>query len=329
MARTDLEAFFAYMQAFELAWLADDWSTLGEHFTEDADYDAVDAGPFGAGGEGRKGVVAALAASTRGIDRRFDVRIPEVIDGPRTTPDGIFMRYRLTLRRAGLPDFVSHGDHLATFAGGRIAKLLDTPDAGTGARLEAYLAEHGDRLRPAGSPLTTDLDARDLRDLDAATARSLTRAYGHAKSEQDAGAALSVCSPDFVLDTPSMGSVTRGTEETRATLGLFFSVFPDYAFAIEGIAAEQGSVACWGHVRMTFGGDFLGIAATGRTAELPAVSVFTCAGGALTSERFYLDLAGLCSGIGVAVDDMRAALGLARVEDASPAQKKLAAGGVR
>lgn len=329
MTRTDLERFFGYMQAFELAWLADDWSQLGEHFTADADYDAVDAGPFGLGGSGRKGVVAALAGSTRSIDRRFDVRIPEVIDGPRTRPDGIFMRYRLTLRRAGLPDFVSEGDHLATFAGGRIAKLVDTPAPGTGARLAAYLAEHGSGLRPAGSPLATDLDPRDLRDLDAATARSLVRAYGAAKSEQDIGAALAVCSPDFVLDTPSMGAIARGADEARAQLGLFFHVFPDYGFAVDGIAAEDGSVGCWGQVRMTFAGDLLGLAPTGRTAELPAVSVFTCAGGAITGERFYLDLAGLCARIGVPVDDMNATLGLVQMAEAEAAHVRAAVGGAK
>ena len=291
MATSDLERFFGYMQAFEIAWLSDDWSGLGDLFAADARYDAVDAGPFGGGGEGRKGVVAALCDSTRTIDRRFDVRIPEVIDGPRTRADGIYMRYRLTLRRAGLPDFVSIGDHVATFANGRIATLVDTPEPGTGARLAAYLAEHGARLRPAGSGLATDLDPRDVRDLEQATARSLVRAYGAAKSEQDAGAALAVCSPDFVLETPSMGAAARGREAVSAQLGLFFAVFPDYGFTIGGLAAEGDAVACWGTVRMTFGGRFLGLAPTGRTAELPAVSVFTCAGGAITGERFYLDLA--------------------------------------
>jgi predicted ester cyclase len=326
---SDLERFFGYMQAFELAWLADDWAGLGEHFAPDADYHAVDAGPFGAGGSGRRGTGAALAASTRTIDRRFDVRIPEVIDGPRTRPDGISMRYRLTLRRAGLPDFVSCGDHLATYAGGVIARLVDTPEPGTGARLEAYLAEHGARLRPAGAPLVTDLDPRDLRDLESATARSLVRAYGAAKSEQDVGAALAVCSPDFVLDTPSLGAIARGTDEARAQLGLFFGVFPDYAFAIGGIAAEAGSVACWGRVRMTFAGDLLGLAPTGRTAELPAVSVFSCAGGAIGGERFYLDLAALCAQIGVPVEDMSATLGLVRMAEAEAAHVRAAVGGAR
>ena len=30
MATSDLERFFGYMQAFEMAWLSDDWSGLGD-----------------------------------------------------------------------------------------------------------------------------------------------------------------------------------------------------------------------------------------------------------------------------------------------------------
>lgn len=308
MATSDLERFFAYMQAFELAWLTDDWSGLGAHFGDDAVYRPVDAGPFGGGGAGRAGVVAALRSSTSAVDRRFDVRIPEVVEGPSRRGDGIVMRYTLTLRRAGLPDFVSAGEHVATFADGRIAAIVDTPVAGVGARLEAYLAEHGAALRPAGSPPVTDLEPRDLRDLEAATARSLVRAYGAAKSEQDAGAALAVCSPGFVLDTPSFGVVARGRAEARAQLDAFLDVFPDYRFVAEGIAAGDDGVACWGRVRMTFAGRFLGLAPTGRTAELPAVSIFRHAGGALAGEVFHLDLATLCAQIGVALEDMNAEL---------------------
>ena len=317
MATTDLERFFGYMQAFELAWLGDDWSGLGDFFTADATYRAIDAGPFGDGGSGRDGVVAALRDSTGSIDRRFDVRIPEIIEGPTTRADGIFMRYTLTLRRAGLPDFTSLGEHVASYANGRIAQLVDTPEPGTGARLAAYLAEHGARLRPAGAPLELNLDPRDLRDLENATLRTLVRAYGAAKSEQDIAAALAVCSPGFVLDTPSMGAIARGADEARAQLGLFFDVFPDYGFAIEGIAAGDGSVACWGRIRMTFARQFLGIAPTGRTAELPAVSVFTSKGGALDDEIFYFDLATLCAQIGVSVDEMNAQLAVIRPAEAA------------
>ena len=60
------------MQAFELAFLADDWSVLNDLFAPaDAVYEPVDAGAFG-GGSGREAAIAALRASTSGIDRRFD-----------------------------------------------------------------------------------------------------------------------------------------------------------------------------------------------------------------------------------------------------------------
>ena len=327
MATTDLERFIGYMQAFELALLADDWSGVTDLFASDAVYEPIDAGAFGGGGSGRDAAVAALRASTAGIDRRFDVRIPEVLEGPLTRPDGtIFMRYRLTLRRAGVPDFVSHGDHVTTYAGGRIARIVDTPDADTAARLAAYLERHGAKLRPAGSALATGIDPRDARELDAALSRSLARAYGHAKSEQDVGAALAVCSPDFVLDTPALGITGRGRDEVALQLGLFFETFPDYGFTGEGCAAEDGSVAFWGRVHMTFAGPFLGIAATGRKVDMPAMSVFTQRGGALGSETFHVDLATLAEQMGVPVDDMRAQLALLR-----PAEPlaQAAAGGAR
>lgn len=328
MATTDLERFFAYMQAFELAWMTDDWSGLGDFFTPDATYDPVDAGPFGGGGRGRDGVVAALRASTSTIDRRFDARVPEVLDGPRTRDGGVYMRYRLGLRRAGVPEFFSIGDHVATFAGGRIRSIVDRPEPGTAAKLAAYLETHGARLRPAGAPFNADLAPQDLRDLELATMRSLVRAYGAAKSEQDVGAALAVCSPDFVLDTPSMGAIARGRDEADAQLQLFFSVFSDYTFTTDGIAAEGDSVACWGRVRMTFAGPFLGLAPTGKTAELPAVSVFRSAGGAIAGERFFFDLATLCEQIGVRVDDMNAQLAAIRPAEVAAAPRA-AAGGAR
>ena len=326
MATTDLERFIGYMQAFELALLADDWSVLTDLFSPDTVYEPIDAGAFGSGGTGREAAIAALRASTGGIDRRFDVRIPEVLEGPLTRPDGaIFMRYSLTLRRAGVPDFVSYGDHVTTYANGRIARIVDTPDAGTAARLAQYLEQHGAQLRPAGSPLATDVDPRDARDLDGAVARSLARAYGHAKSEQNTAAALAVCSPDFVLDTPALGTTGRGREEVALQLGLFFETFPDYRFAGEGCAAENGAVAFWGRVSMTFAGAFLGLAPTGRKVDMPAISVFRQQGGALTSETFFIDLATLAEQMGVSVDDMRARLAMLRPEPLALA----AAGGAR
>ena len=71
--------------------------------------------------------------------------------------------------------------------------------------------------------------------------------------------------------------------------------------------------------------DGLGIPATGRKVDMPAVSIFTQRGGALGSETFFLDLATLAEQMGVAVDDMRARLALLR--PAEPLAQ--AAGGAR
>jgi len=331
MTNTSLTSFLAYARAFELAWLTDDWSGVAACFTEDARYDVHDAGPFGGGGAGRDGVVAALRDSTRAMDRRFDVRIPEIVAGPEPRPDGVWMRYALTLRRAGLPELRTTGTNLATFApDGRIATLVDTPDAGVGARAAAYLAEHGAALRPAGAPLPTELAPHDARDLEHALMRSLVCCYGAAKSQQDVEAALAPCSDDFVLDTPAFGTVARGKDEARAQLRVFFDVFPDYRVSVDGIAAERGSVACWGTAHLTFGGPFLGIAPTGRTAHVPFVSVFACDAGAVHGERFYFDLATLCAQIGVPVERMTDALAALRPAqpDAAPREAAAAAGGL-
>jgi hypothetical protein len=68
----------------------------------------------------------------------------------------------------------------------------------------------------------------------------------------------------------------------------------------------------WGTARMSLHGALLGVPATDRTAEIPAFSAFTFVDDRLASERFFIDLAQLCDGIGVAVDDMRAALAQVR-----------------
>ncbi|MEW6272076.1 MAG: nuclear transport factor 2 family protein [Thermodesulfobacteriota bacterium] len=310
MATSDLARFFGYVQAFELAWLTDDWAPLGDFFTPDARYVSPGAGPFGAGGSGRDGVVAALRASTRDMDRRFDVRIPEILEGPVSRDGGIWMRYALTLRRAGLPELRMTGDHLVKYHDGRIHELLDTPERGAGERAEAYLREHGARLRPAGAPLATDVAPHDLRDLELAVRKSLVRCYGAAKSQQDADAALAVCSDGFLLETPPFGTSARGKHEARAQLALFFSVFPDYRVTVDGMSAEGDAVACWGTAHLTFAGPFLDVAPTGRSAEVPFVSVFTCDSAAIGGERFYFDLGTLCRQIGVPVEVLQRTLGM-------------------
>jgi len=296
-----LELLFRYMRDFEVAYLGGNWSVLDAHFSESARHRVEGGGPFGSGGVGRAAVIAGLRAGVDGIDRRFDLRIPEVTLGPVTRGDGVFMRFALTLRRAGIPDLRVGGTHLVVSRDGRIESLEERLEPGDAERVEAYLAEHSGRLRPPGSPFAPPANAADREQLDAAIGRSLVRCYGAAKSQQDVDAALALCSADFSIETVPFGIASQGLEQTGQQLALFFRTFPDYAVTLEAFATGPGSVACWGRARMTFDGDFLGQRATGKTAELPVFCVFACEGGVLRSERFFFDLAALCEQIEVPV----------------------------
>jgi hypothetical protein len=130
-------------------------------------------------------VIAGLRAGVDGID----LRIPEVTFGPVTRGDGVFMRFALTLRRAGIPDLRVEGTHLTVFRDGRIESLEEQLEPGDAEKLEAYLAAHGGRLRPAGSPFALPANPADREQLDAAIGRSMLRCYAAAKSQQDVEAA--------------------------------------------------------------------------------------------------------------------------------------------
>ncbi len=313
-ARTtsDLLSLFGYMRDFEVAYLMDEWSLLEPHFRDDAIH-RIDGGelPLGVGGTGRTAVLAGLRDGVNAVDRRFDARIPEIVEGPVTRADGIWMRFELTLRRAGVPDLVVHGEHLARYRDGRIEALHEKVAPGEAARVAAFLVEHDAALRPAGSafapPSTTDAAL-----LEAAMGRSLVRCYGGAKSEQDAAAALAVCDPGFSIETIAFGVTSRDRDDTQLQLQAFFGAFPDYRVTLEGFATGPGVVTCWGRARMTFGGDFLGFRATGQSADVPIFCVFGLAGGTLASERFFFDLAAFCDQIGVPVGQLSASLGLIR-----------------
>jgi hypothetical protein len=296
---TDLQRLFDYARAFEIAYVADAWSALEPFFSEEACHVVDDAGPLDCRDQGRAAVVAGLRRGALAIDRRFDVRLPEIIEGPSFRHDGIWMRFGMTLRRTGLPELRIEGEHLARYENGRIAALHERLAPGLGAQLEAYLDEYGAGLRPAESQYQFDLAAIDRRDLDLAVHRTLVRCYGSAKSRQDIGAALSLCSPDFRLETVCLGLATPDREAAAQQLAVFFAAFPDYGATLHGMTAEGTHVACWGEVRMTMAGPFFGHAPTGRTAVLPCVSVFTCADGLIHGERFFFDLATLCAQIGL------------------------------
>ena len=130
------------------------------------------------------------------LERRFDVRIPEILEGPRTRDDGVWMRFRLTNTRKGLPDLVLEGEHLTRYRDGRIVAIEERLLGEAAERCKSYLETHDAALKPiaaAAAPLGDPSRESDLR---LAVMRSLVRSYGAAKSERDIEAALAVCHGD-------------------------------------------------------------------------------------------------------------------------------------
>ena len=144
-----LNAFAAYAEAFERAFAGDDWSVLDAHFTEDAVYETISAPPFANRTAGREAVKAHLRGSVNGLDRRFDTRTLELLEGPTESADRVWMRWAAVYTRSGAPDLRMEGEETAVFEGTRIKRLEDRIPAEGAQKVLGYLAAHEAKLKPA------------------------------------------------------------------------------------------------------------------------------------------------------------------------------------
>jgi hypothetical protein len=290
---TDRIPFLGYVRAFELACLSGHWSLLEPHFAPGAIHRVPGEGPLACDDRGREAVIAGLRRSVETLDRRFDARVPEILDGPTLRDDGLWMRWRLSFRRAGLPPLELEGEHVTAFERGLITAIHETLLDGADRRAAEYLARHDAALRPVAAPVTP-LGDDDAKRLQRATLRSFTRAYACAKSQADVAGALAVCSPKFTIEAIPLGIASRDRDDSARHLHAWFTAFPDYAAHTENLAVSGDQVAWWGRMTVTSAGPYLGHAPTGKRADLPAFSIFDFEDGQLARERFHFDLAAFC-----------------------------------
>ena len=133
----------------------------------------------------------------------------------------------------------------------------------------------------------------------------LAQALALAKSRQDVPAALKVLHPEMLLETPAFGTSARGPAENEKMLSRFFASFPDYNVVLEGYAANDDALLCWGRVQMTMTGDRFGVAPNGKRANLPVFIQFGFKDDLIAQERFFFDLSELCAQSGVSTDAVR------------------------
>ncbi|WFU16540.1 ester cyclase [Bradyrhizobium sp. CB3481] len=133
----------------------------------------------------------------------------------------------------------------------------------------------------------------------------LAKTLAVAKSRQDVPAALKVLHPDMLLENPAFGTRARGLAENEKVLGRFFAAFPDYNVVLDGHAANDETLVCWGHAQMTMTGDRFGVVPNGARAELPVFIQFAFRDDLIVHERFFFDLSELCAQSGVSTDAVR------------------------
>ena len=133
----------------------------------------------------------------------------------------------------------------------------------------------------------------------------LALALAVAKSRQDVVAALEVLHPDMLLETPAFGTSARGLAENEKVLTRFFASFPDYNVVLQGHAANDDTLVCWGRMQMTMTGDRFGVIPNGKRAELPVFIQFAFKDDRIVRERFFFDLSELCAQSGVSTDAVR------------------------
>jgi len=138
--------FAAYADAFEKAFVSDDWSPIEPFFTEDAVYDAMLPPPLGGRFEGRDAILAYFKYVLDHFDRRFESREIALLEGPTEDGDSVWLRGSATYRAAGVPEFVLELEETVTFEGDRIRRLEDRYEPATTQHIRAYLKEHGREL---------------------------------------------------------------------------------------------------------------------------------------------------------------------------------------
>jgi steroid delta-isomerase-like uncharacterized protein len=136
--------------------------------------------------------------------------------------------------------------------------------------------------------------------MEAAERERLTADYVGAWNAHDPDAVAAFFAPSAIYDDRGASELVTGRPAIRAHVDAVMTGFPDLRFEITRVAHGDGFSAGEWRARMTHGGRFLGLAATGRRAESAGVDVATLdAGGLITHLVSYYDGAALMRDLGL------------------------------
>jgi steroid delta-isomerase-like uncharacterized protein len=135
----------------------------------------------------------------------------------------------------------------------------------------------------------------------------LFRAHREAEARRDYDAIMDTFTADCYLETVALGSRSEGREAARAAYVGYFTAFPDLMPDDQGFAFGDDAMVTWGFLRGTSGGDWVGVAPSGRPFAVPFTNVARFKSDLMEGESIYFDLATLCEQAMLPLDEIRAA----------------------
>jgi steroid delta-isomerase-like uncharacterized protein len=121
------------------------------------------------------------------------------------------------------------------------------------------------------------------------------RFYREAINERDVGAVDRLLSEDFSHD-----GELRGRDGQRQAVQYFLDAFPDLRNEIELLLAEGDLVAAHQRWTGTHGGEFLGVAATGKAVEFSSTAILRIRDGLIAEAWDEVDMLGVLQQLGAA-----------------------------
>ena len=103
---------------------------------------------------------------------------------------------------------------------------------------------------------------------------------------------------DQIYHDPTF-SGTEHVDEFKEFIRGYHETFPDLRFDIEGMIAEDDTVAFWGRASGTHEGEFMGIPPTGNRIDVMGINVVRIEDGRIAERWANLDLFGMLRQLGV------------------------------
>lgn len=129
---------------------------------------------------------------------------------------------------------------------------------------------------------------------------------------RDLDAVVATFDEECFLENVALATRAEGRAAVRRSYEALFTAFPDLSPDSEGEAFGDDVFVTWGTVHGTLEGPWMGLPPTGKRFRCPFVNVVPFRNGKIQGERLYFDLAALCAGADLDVNDVLAAAARSR-----------------